>query len=349
MPLHLLDAMTRMGFEQVLAINHAPSGLRAFLAIHNTSRGPAFGGIRRFVYRDERESLLDCLRLARSMTYKCALADLPAGGAKLVIHSSGGEDWPAAYEHLGRVVNQFGGQFYTGPDVGTGDTELASVCRHTEFVTHPGDSGPGRLAMSTAIGVFHGIAAALRQLDGEESWNNRTVVIQGLGAVGTQLARELLAAGATVKAADLDEDHARESCEALGIEQVESATALDQECDVLAPCAMGGLVHDLSVARLRCRILAGAANNVLSRPLHGDELHRRGVLLVPDFVLNSGALIRGCLFHLEGRRESLEVIGQRVGASVSRVLERAADQDLPPDRVAVAMAEECLAPQDPED
>ncbi len=342
----ILDAMAREGFEQVIAVHDRRSGLKAFLTIHNTALGPAFGGVRRFAYRDERDSLMDCMRLARAMTFKCALAELPAGGAKIVIHESGGEDWEAAYRHLGDVVQQLGGIFYTGPDVGTGEQELRWMVERTSFVTDPGAGGPGLLPECTAQGVFFGIAQALRHLDGEEDWPKRRIVVQGLGSVGALLAERLVATGARVAGADIDGEHARRVASDLGLEHVEAASVLDQECDVFAPCAMGGLVHDLTVERLSCRIVAGAANNVLARPLHGDDLHDRGILLVPDFILNSGALIRGVHFHLEDRRVDPEDIGHRVGQSVNQILERAKDQDSSPTRVAVAMAEERVASWD---
>ena len=346
MTLPILDAMAHEGFEQVLAIHDRRSGLKAFLAIHNTACGPAFGGVRRFAYRDEDDSLRDCMRLARAMTYKCALADLPAGGAKVVIQESGGEDWEGAYRHLGDVVEQLGGRFYTGPDVGTGEQELRWMTERTSYVTDPGEGGPGLLPECTAQGVFFGIAAALRELDGEEAWAQRKIVVQGLGSVGALLSQQLVAQGVRVLGADLDEARGQSVAAELGFELIAASTVLDQECDVLAPCAMGGIVHDLSLERLSCRVVAGAANNVLARPLHGDELHERGILLVPDFVLNSGALIRGAHFHLQGQRVDPGEIGRRVGQTVAEILEQARQQNAPPTRVAVALAEERVASWD---
>jgi leucine dehydrogenase len=164
--------------------------------------------------------------------------------------------------------------------------------------------------------------------------------------VGAVLAKLLLHEGAQVLGADLDEERGQSVAADLGLEHLDASTVLDQKCDVLAPCAMGGLVHDLTVDRLDCRIVAGAANNVLARSLHGDELHDRGILLVPDFVLNSGALIRGAHFHLNGRRVDPVEIGRGVGQTVQGILERASEQESPPTRVAVALAEERVASWD---
>jgi leucine dehydrogenase len=343
MSVHVLDAMAREGFEELIALHDRHSGLRAFLGVHDTTRGPAFGGIRRWSYRDEREALADCLRLSRAMTHKCALAELPAGGAKMVVLDREGVDWEAAYRHLGTVVERMGGRFYTGPDVGTGPRELGWMAQSTAFVTDPGPDGPGDLAQSTAEGVFRGMQAALEHLDGEADWSARTVVVQGLGAVGADLARRLVEHGARVLGAELDEGRAAACCEALSIERIDPSRVMQTPCDVFAPCALGGILHDVNLGKLACRVVAGGANNVLARPLHGDRLHERGILYVPDFLLNSGALIRGTLFHLEGRREPVSAIGERIAGVVRAVLSRARDENAPPARVAVREAEERIA------
>jgi glutamate dehydrogenase/leucine dehydrogenase len=339
MSIHVLEALARNGFEEVLAVHDRRSGLRAFLAIHDTSLGPAFGGVRRWSYLDEEHALRDCLRLARSMTWKCALAGLDAGGAKLVVLDRPDLDVPSGYRFIGEMVERLGGRFYTGPDVGTGPDELAAVAEGTRFVTHPGPEGPGELADATAAGVIAGMAAALRRLDGSEDWSERTIVVQGLGEVGARVARVLCGEGARVLAAEVDGERAQRLAEELPLELIDPASELEPECDVFAPCALGGILHDLSLTRLRCRIVAGGANNVLASPEHGDRLHERGILYVPDFLVNSGALIRGAKFHLAGEREPVVEIGRRIGEAAERILGLAAHEDLPPNRVAVREAE----------
>jgi leucine dehydrogenase len=340
--MHLLDAMTREGFEEVIALHDRESGLRGWIAIHDTCAGPAFGGIRRFIYRSEAEAVMDCLRLARAMTDKCRLANLPAGGAKVVLLDEAHVDWDRAYAALGRKVESLGGRFYTGPDVGTGGHELTQLVAETRFATDPGPLGPGELAESTAEGVFRGMQAALIHLDGQLDWASQKVVVQGLGAVGKQLARRLVEHGAQVVGSDVDPDRLREVVAELGIQGLDSTEVLHHPCDVLAPCAMGGLIHDLTLERLQARVVAGAANNVLARTLHGDRLHDQGVLYVPDFVINSGALIRGTVFHLEGRREPVSAIGDRVANMVQEVLQEASKLDAAPTRVARRLARQRL-------
>ena len=184
MAIHILDAMRREGFEQVIAIHDRRSSLNAFLGLHDTSRGPAFGGIRRWSYLDEDQAVRDCLRLSRSMTWKCALAGVPAGGAKLVVLDRPDLDLEAAYRHIGELVDRLGGRFYTGPDVGTGARELAWVASRTSYVTHPDESGPGELAASTCAGVIAGIDAALEQLDGRPDWGARRSSCRDWGRSG---------------------------------------------------------------------------------------------------------------------------------------------------------------------
>jgi leucine dehydrogenase len=340
MSVHILDAMAREGFEEVVALHDRRSGLRGFLGVHDTVRGPAFGGIRRWTYRDEREALLDVLRLARAMTRKAALLDLPVGGGKIVLLERDGVDWPAAYEYVGAHLERMGGRFYAGPDIATGPDELRAVRRATQYVTDPGVEGPGQLAEATAEGVFRGMAATLRALDGEESFASRTVVVQGLGAVGVGLARRLVERGARVLGSDLASERVEWATRELGVEPLDPGVAVATPCDVFAPCALGGLLHDLTVQRLRCRAVVGAANNVLARPLVGDRLHERGILYAPDFIVNAGALVRGTLFHLEGRREDVAAIGARIEGVLEALLARAALDGSPPARVAATLADD---------
>ncbi|MDA0946925.1 MAG: leucine dehydrogenase [Planctomycetota bacterium] len=343
MPLQLFDAMGREGFEEVVALHDGASGARALIAVHDSQVGPAFGGIRRWTYEAESGALLDALRLSRAMSRKCALLHLPAGGGKVVLLDGEGLDLEAAYRSIGRAVERMAGRFYTGPDVNTGAQELSWVHAETRYVTDPGPEGPGELSACTAEGVFLGMEAALLSLDGEVDWGRRTVVVQGLGAVGFLLAARLVGAGARVIASEADPQRVHDLADHLDVEMVDPGSELTQPCDLFAPCAMGGILHDLTIERLRCRIVAGAANNQLSRSHHGEQLHERGVLFVPDFALNTGALVRGAMFHLEGRREPVPVVGARVRSCVEDILARALSEGRPTSVVGVQLADERLA------
>lgn len=343
MSVHILDALAREGFEQVAALHDRSSGLRAFLAIHDACRLPAFGGVRRWSYLDEEQALRDCLRLARSMTYKCLMAGLDAGGGKIVVLDTPDLDLESSYGFLGEHVEKLQGRFYAGPDVGTGPRELAWMCARSRYVAAPGEQGPGELPEATSAGVVAGIAAALRHLDGEEGWPRRTVLVQGLGGVGSRLARALRELGARVLAVESDAARADQVAGELDVELVDESSALEIDCDVFAPCALGGILHDLSVKRLRCRVVAGAANNVLASSTHGRRLRELGILYVPDFVINAGALIRGATYYALGTRVPVEEIAARIGRTTAEVLRKADERGLAPFDAAVQEAENRLA------
>ncbi|MDP6954792.1 MAG: Glu/Leu/Phe/Val dehydrogenase dimerization domain-containing protein, partial [Planctomycetota bacterium] len=252
MPIDILETMARQGFEEIIALHDRASGLRGFLGIHDTSAGPAFGGIRRWSYRDDGEALRDCLRLSRAMTRKLACADLAAGGGKVVMLSRRELDLEASYRFLGRVVERLGGRFRVGPDVGTGDREMSWVAEESGYAAAPGPEGPGQLPECTARGVFDSMATVLRHLDGETDWPARSVVIQGLGDVGSRLAALLVEAGARVRATEINAERA-EALAQEGLELLAPGQDIDAPCDIFAPCAMGGILHDLTVSRLACR------------------------------------------------------------------------------------------------
>lgn len=343
MGIHVLDAMSREGFEEVIGLHDRGSGLKAFIALHDTSAGPAFGGIRRWSYLSERAALMDVLRLSRAMTRKCVMAGVPGGGGKAVILDEPGLDLEKAYRHIGKRVEGMGGRFYTGPDVGTDDHALDWLSEETRFVTRTGEDGPGDLGEATAAGAFAGIRAGLEFLDGDVDWSARRIVVQGLGGVGERLARRLVEVGAHVIATDIDVEHGRAAAKAIGAEFVAPSTEVDLPCDVFAPCALGGILHDVTIERLQARLIAGAANNILAKIHHADMLAERGVLLLPDFVTNAGALIRGALWHLEGRQVPTDEIEARIATSTVEVLSMAAAEGRPPARVARDLADARIA------
>lgn len=328
-------------FEQLQVLRDDARGVLAFVAIHDTSCGPAFGGIRRYAYRQPLEGAQDALRLAEAMTWKCALAGVPGGGGKTVIVDLAETDREAAYALVGQHVEEMGGRYYTGPDVGTEPSDLEVVARHTEFVARPGDAGPGNLAEPTALGVFAGIRAVAAQL-GHADLDGLRVVVQGLGEVGRRLVDRLVADGAVVTVADIDRMAVQRAVEELGVSEVDTGRVLAVEADVFAPCALGGVIHDLSLQNLRAKAVAGSANNVLAAPEHGAELHRRGVLYAPDFLINSGALIHGALFHLTGAAPPPERI-ERIGTELAALLEESRLEDRPPEQIALDKARRRVA------
>ena len=329
-PTALFDRLKRAGSREVVAVHHSASGLAAWIALDRPELGPAFGGVRRRSYPSEGAALDDALKLARAMTEKCVLFDLPAGGAKAVVLRDRLTDPELGYRELGRAVERLGGRFFTGPDVGTGLEELAFLSDETRYVTRPDEQGPGEIGRATATGVERAIGVALEELDGAAQWAERTVVVQGLGDVGERLARSLRARGATVLGTDVDEDRLVRVTRDCDVVPLKPGSEYATACDVLAPCAVGGLVNRANVETLAARVLCGSANNMLADAETASALAARDVLFVPDPVASSGGLLLGATFHLEGRRPSFEEIGDSVATATRRILQRASAEGSTP-------------------
>jgi leucine dehydrogenase len=282
------------GYEQVVFCSDDHSGLRAIIAIHSTALGPALGGTRFYPYRSEEEALIDVLRLAKGMTYKAAAAGLDLGGGKAVIIGDPrrikSEELLRAY---GRFVETLNGRYITAEDVGTQLEDMDVVRRESRWVTGCSHTygGSGDPSPVTAWGVMHGIKACCLEVFGDPGLEARTVAIQGVGKVGYALCRYLVEQGARVTIADVDLDNLGRAVADFGVETVPLDTVHTLEVDVFAPCALGGVINDDTISDLRCKIIAGSANNQLARDEHGEKLRDLGILYAPDFVVNAGGLI----------------------------------------------------------
>ncbi len=278
--------------EQVVFFYDQPSGLRAIVALHDTTLGPAVGGCRFWPYASEVEALTDVLRLSKGMTYKAAMADLPFGGGKTVIIGDPKTlRSEALFRALGRAIHSLGGSYYTGEDVGTDPTDMDWAGQETPYVLGRSKGGSGDPSPVTARGVLLGIKAAVRHRFGREELQGVRVAIQGLGHVGGNLATLLAGEGAQLTVADIDVERAGRKARELRARQVGSDEIIGVDAEVFAPCALGGVINDQSLARLSCDIVAGSANNQLHEPRHGTALHAQGILYAPDYVVNAGGLI----------------------------------------------------------
>jgi leucine dehydrogenase len=292
----IFDELAKKDHEQVIFCHDKDSGLRAIIAIHNTTLGPALGGCRMWPYDSEEAALKDVLRLSRGMTYKSAAAGLNLGGGKAVII---GDAKKMKTEHLfrafGRFVQSLGGRYITAEDVGTSVGDMEWVRMETNFVTGIPEAigGSGDPSAATALGVFQGIRAALNRTYGSDTFESRTIAVQGVGAVGHKLLKHLVAASAKVVACDAyPEAVKRAKAEYPMVEFVAAESIYDVPCDVFAPCALGGAIDDQTIPRLRCKIVAGSANNMLAdEDKHSAALAARDILYVPDFVINAGGII----------------------------------------------------------
>lgn len=270
----------------------ADGALRAIIAVHRTGPlGTAGGGCRMWPYADERAALRDALRLSRAMTYKLALVELPAGGAKAVVIGNPHVDKSEALLlAVGRAVNRLGGRFIVAADVGTDADNLATIARATMWVSRDA-GGASDAADATAYGVFVGLGASVRWQLGRADLDGVKVAVQGLGRVGSALCRRLAAAGARLSITDLDESLRGKVARELGAVAVTPAEILTLDVDVLAPCALADAIDAAAVPELRCRVIAGSANNQLAEPALADELSRRGILWAPDIAINAGGAI----------------------------------------------------------
>jgi leucine dehydrogenase len=282
------------GYEQIVYCADDHSGLRAIIAIHSTALGPALGGTRFYPYDTEEQALVDVLRLAKGMTYKAAAAGLDLGGGKAVIIGDPrrikSEELLRAY---GRFVETLGGRYITAEDVGTALEDMDTVRRESRWVTGCSKTygGSGDPSPVTAYGVLQGIKACALEVFGDAELKGRTVALQGVGKVGHALCGYLVEEGADVTIADIDVDNLGKAVADFGVKTTQLATIHQMETDIFAPCALGGGINDDTISELRCKIIAGAANNQLEREEHGEKLRDLGILYAPDFVINAGGLI----------------------------------------------------------
>ena len=279
--------------HEEVAFGHDPaSGLKTIVAIHNSVRGPALGGCRMWPYDSEEEALTDVLRLSRGMTYKAAMAGLDLGGGKSVIIADPLEDKsPALFRAMGRFVDGFGGRYIVAEDVGIAVEDVEIMAGETRHVAGVGNGGAGDPSPATAFGVFMGLRAALRTRLGRGSVAGLRVAVQGLGHVGRELAALLSRQGAELVVSDINDRAVEAAVRDLGARAVAPEAVYDAEVDVFAPCALGAILNDDSIARLTAKIVAGSANNQLAEDRHGAALKARGILYAPDYVINAGGLI----------------------------------------------------------
>ena len=288
----LFDHQEFDGHEEVAFCHDATSGLKAIIAIHNTNLGPSLGGCRMWPYDSEDEALTDVLRLSKGMTYKSALAGLSFGGGKTVILGDPRQDKSdALFRALGRFIESLGGRYITAEDVGIKVADVETMGRETDFVAGVPQKGSGDPGPATAFGVFTGLKAAVRYKLGRDDLSGVGVAIQGLGSVGTRLARHLAAEGAALTVSDIDAKAVERAVDELGALAVAPDAIYDSTAEVFAPCALGGVINDETLARLKARIVAGSANNQLAEPRHGEALMRAGVLYAPDYAINAGGII----------------------------------------------------------
>jgi len=340
------ELMTAMGHEQVVLVADAPSGLRAVIAVHSTALGPSLGGIRFWRYPSEHDAIVDVLRLSEAMSLKAAAAGLHQGGGKAVVLVDD-PDAPrsdALLRAMGRAIDDLGGRYIAAEDVGATPHDMQVIASETPWVTGlEGPGGSGDPSPMTAYGVVQAMGAVLEELDGDAALARKRVVVDGVGHVGTHLARLLVEAGARVAVADVNRERVDVLVREIGAERLPVERALDEDCDILAPCALGGVLNEKTIPRVQCRAVCGAANNQLADAADDDALAGRGILYAPDFVVNAGGIINLAEEFAGYDRQRATKRTAQIADTVRRVFELARTERVPPGRAAEQLARRRIA------
>ncbi len=333
--------------EQVVFCSDDKSGLKTIVAIHNSNLGPALGGCRMWPYASEEEAVRDVLRLSRGMTYKSAMANLKLGGGKSVVIGNPRTDkTPALLEALARAIDNLNGRYIAAEDSGTSVADIKYMNRFTQHVggttDKPSDTGmrSGDPSPATAYGTFVGIKAAVKERLGSDQLDGLKVAIQGMGNVGSDLARQLHEAGAKLWIADIHPEQTRRATDEFGAAVVATENIFALDVDVFAPCAMGAVLNDETIPQLKVSVVAGAANNQLAEARHGAELARRNILYAPDYVVNAGGIID--IYHERIGFDRAALIRHIDGIydNLMEIFARARAEGRPTGEVADAIAEE---------
>jgi leucine dehydrogenase len=331
----IFERMKKSQHEQLIFCFNRPTGLRAIIAIHDTTLGTSVGGTRLMQYASEDEAVVDALRLSEKMTYQSASLESDMGGGAAVLMSQDGTELDEAYfRAFGRFVEGLKGRFVTYPGFGTSDREFRHVRRETSSVVPM--EGNHEI---TAFGVISGMKACVRELTGYSSLSGIRVAVQGVGKVGQFLVDELMADGAAVTITDIRYDQIKAVQDRhADVRVVRPDEILSVECDVLSPCAVGRVLNDDTIPRLRCRIVAGAAADILEEPRHAEVLKSRGILYAPDFVIGGAELYQTEPELRGATRERLREEAGRVHDVMASLITEAKKEDTTPYRVAVGRA-----------
>jgi leucine dehydrogenase len=289
--MEIFETIATMGHEQVVLCHDPAAGYRGIIGIHSTVLGPALGGTRFWQYASDEEAIIDALRLARGMTYKNAVAGLNLGGGKsVIIGDNRTPNRELIFRAHGRFVESLGGRYVTAEDVGTSPKDMDYIHMETDYVVglagRSGDPSP-----VTAHGVFRAIQASAKWTWGSDNLGGRTIALQGCGHVGYFLAKELHAAGAKLIVTDIDPQRVKHVVDEMDAKAVDPKDIYSAKADIFTPCALGGIINDDTIKKLKVKIVAGGANNVLLEERHGDELEKREILYAPDYVANAGGVI----------------------------------------------------------
>jgi leucine dehydrogenase len=340
--MEIFEKVTNSGHEKVLFGRDSPSGYRGIIAIHSTVLGPAVGGTRFWNYASEEEALTDVLRLSRAMTYKNALPGLPLGGGKsVIIGDNKAVNREAIFRAHGRFVEALGGRYITAEDVGTSPSDMEIMRGETSHVGGLA-GGAGDPSPITARGVFRAMQASAKYLWNGDDLSGVTVALQGCGHVGYHLAKNLNAAGAKLIVSDVDAEKVSRVVDEFKATAVQPADIFGVSADILAPCALGGVINDRTIPQLRVRIVAGAANNQLLEERHGEMLKERDILYAPDYAANVGGVFNGCIELLGWEPERASEKVDEIYDTILTIFETAKAEGISTNKAADRIAENRL-------
>ena len=341
--MHFVEFMQANGHQELAVWTDPAVGLKAFIAIHDTTLGPAMGGTRIWRYPTDDDAIMDVLRLAKAMSYKSAAAGLSAGGGKgLVVADPNTDKTEAMFRSYGRFVDSFNGRFVTTEDVGATAREMEWISYETKHVAGLPESlgGGGNPAVVTGFGILQAMRACAIAQWGSDSLNGKTVAMQGFGNVATSLAGYLIEAGAKIVAADTYEGARARAAETDGVEVVEPDAIYDVPSDIFAPCALGGVLNEETIPRIQAPIVCGAANNQLREDADAGRLQERGILWAPDYIANAGGVIN--VYFEYGRtydREAAMAKASEIFDTTTQVIETSREQGITTHAAADALAE----------
>ena len=338
----IFDRIERADLNELHFRHDEASGLRAIIAIHNTRLGPALGGCRFIAYQSDDDAIDDVIRLARGMSYKAAIANVPQGGGKAVIlKPMQAFDRQELFQAFGSFIHDLGGRYITAVDSGSLITDMDEVARNTPYVSGTSKDGLDPSPV-TALGVYAGIVAAVKHQLQRDSVNGLRIAIQGVGNVGYALAALLHRDGARLIVSDADARRVQRCIDEFAADTVAVDEIYDVDCDLFAPCGLGGVINADTIPRLRCNIVAGAANNQLSDDVQGEVLHNKGILYAPDYVINAGGLIQVSLGYLKKPASEINQRTLALGSTLSDLFARSHADNSPPEQIANRVAEALL-------
>ncbi|TVP50950.1 MAG: Glu/Leu/Phe/Val dehydrogenase [Mongoliibacter sp.] len=334
--------ITSLGHEQLVICYDEPTGLKAIIGIHNTVLGPALGGTRMWNYGSEAEAITDVLRLSRGMTFKAAISGLNLGGGKAVIIGDPKLKNEAYLRRFGRFINSLGGRYITAEDVNMKTSDMEYIAMETKYVTGLPEvkGGGGDPSPVTAYGTYLGMKSAAKKAYGSDSLTGKKIAVQGIGQVGKYLVEHLIKEKAEVFITDIFEDRLKKVAKETGATVVDPGMIYDLDMDIYAPCALGATINDQTIDRLKCQVIAGAANNQLQdEEKHGKALLDRGIVYAPDFLINAGGLINVYAEYVGGyNRELTYLHADKIYDICAAILDKSENENIPAQQAAIELA-----------